>query len=462
MSELDTPPGAALNRPRTSRWIRRWFGSRALLVVVLLVCIGTPALVVTRTVALFPPLSPYDEIQHLDYTTRLSRGELPRLGDRLTQRQLRLLACTGVGIDRKPAPRCNDRRFDADDFSAGGYQYEAHQPPLYYASTTGLRFVTGRVLGIHDELEATRLIGIAWLAAGLLALWVAGRLFRVPPWTMAAILLIVALSPLPAYLSSTVTNDAASILAGALALCLAGVARRRPDARWIPWLLLGGGAVAALFKSTNVIALVAVALLLLWEAWRARPTDATWRETLRPWWRTGGALLLGGSLAVVVWALVVRSLAVVDPYDIPIYASVLHVDGLPVGQLWEELGLILGPLSDSTTPPFLWNEGQQVYLHLVKGLLLAAALAWVFVRPREWPHILGAAALVSMLAVSFALGIAFYISYQADPALSGRYVLSAAPVLALALAGAAKGRAPAVALWAIAGSYLVIETAALV
>ncbi len=460
MSGVDTAPAVASDRGLDG-WIRRWFGSRALLVVVLLVCVGTPVLVVTRTVALYPPPSPYDEVQHLDYTTRLSRGELPRLGDRLTQRQLRLQACARVNIDRKPPPRCDDRRFDPDDFTAGGYQYEAHQPPAYYAVTTGLRFVTSRVLGIDDELDATRLTGIAWLAAGLLVLWVAGRLFRVEPWTMAALLLIVALSPLPAFLSSTVTNDAASILAGALALCLAGVARRRPGARWVPWLLLGGGALIALLKSTNVIALVAVALLLLWEAWRDRPEPADLRTTLRPWWRTGGALLLGGAVAVVVWAIVVRSLATTNPYDIPIYASVLHVDGLPLGKLWEDLGLILGPLSDSTTPPFLWQEGQQLYLHLVKGLMLAAAIAWVFVRPREWPHILGAAALVSMLVVSFALGIAFFISYRADPALSGRYVLSAAPVFVLALAGAARGKAPAVALWAVAGSYFAIETAAL-
>jgi hypothetical protein len=447
---------------RLDAWIRRWFGSRLLLVVVLLVCVGVPAFVISRTITLSPALSIIDEPEHLDYTTRLARGELPRLGDRLTQRQLREMACADVkGPGPRGLPSCDSRHFDADDFLSGAFQYEAHQPPAYYGLTTVMRFGTERVLGIDDYRDATRATGIVWMAAGLLALWLGGRLFRVDPWVMAAVLLLLALMPLPIYYSATVTNDAASLLAGGLAVCLAGVALRRPGARWVPWLLLGGGAFIALLKSTNIIAIVAVALLLLWEATHARPDGASWRDGVRPWLRTGGALLIGGALAVCAWAILTRARASIDPFDIPIYAKPLHLDRLEPVLLLRELGLVFSPGTGAYVPPFLTTENQAAFLAVGSGLLLAGGLAWIFVRPRAWSHVLGAAALMSIVTVSYALGVAFYLSYHADPALNGRYVLSATPVLAMALAGAARGRAATIGLWGFGVAFFVVQAQAL-
>lgn len=447
---------------RIDDWIRRWFGSRALLLVVLIVCVGVPAFVVSRTISLNPALSIIDEPEHLDYTTRLARGELPRLGDRLTQRQLREMACADVkGPGPKGLPSCDAARFDPDDFVGRAFQYEAHQPPAYYGITAVLRFGTERVLGVDGYRDATRATGIIWMAAGLLLLWLAGRLFRVDPWVLAAVLLVLALLPLPIYSSSTVTNDAATLVAAGLAMCLAGVAVRRPGARFVPWLLLGGGAFIALLKSTNVIAVAAVALLLLWEAMRQIPDGGSWRAGIRPWLRTGGALLLGSALAVCAWAIMTRARATIDPFDIPIYAKSLHLDRLEPVLLLRELASILGPGTGAYVPPFLTFENQGVFIAVGSGLLLAAGFAWVFVRPRVWPHVLGAAALLSVVVVSYALGIAFYFSYHADPVLNGRYVLSATPLLALALAGAARGRAATIGLWAFGIAFFAVQAQAL-
>lgn len=448
---------------RFDAWVTRWFGSRLLLAVVLLVCIAVPAFTISRTIARYQGLSIIDEPEHLDYTTRIARGELPALGDRLTQRQLRELACQDAkGRGPKGLPSCDAASFDPDDFVGRAFQYEAHQPPTYYALTAAMRFGTERILGIDNYRDATRTTGIAWMAAGLVALWLAGRLFRVNPWVMAAVLLGLALMPVPIFSASTVTNDAASLLAGGLALCLAGVARRRPDTRWLPWLLLGGGALIASLKSTNVIAIAAVATLLAWEALRSREPGTPWRTAIRPWMRTGGSLLIGALAMICTWAVVTRARATIDPYSIPIYAGALHFDRLELVALFRELSAVFGPTVDSYVAPFLTSENQFPFQVVGKGLLLAAGLAWIFVAPRRWPHVLGAACIASMVVVTYALGIAFYLSYHADGNFSARYVLSAAPVLALALAGAARGRAATIGLWAFGLAYLAVMTQALV
>jgi protein-S-isoprenylcysteine O-methyltransferase Ste14 len=264
------------------------------------------------------------------------------------------------------------------------------------------------------------------------------------------------------YSSSTVNHAAASLLAGALALFFAGVARRRPGARWVPWLLLGGGAFIALLKSTNAIAIVAVALLLLWESMRARPAGSSWRDGVRPWLRTGGALLLGGALAVCTWAIITRSRATIEPSEIGIYADALHLDRLEPFLIFRELSGTFSPGAGAYVAPFLASGNQAPFIALGPGLLLAAGFAWIFVKQREWPHVLGAAALIAIAAVGFVLGVAFFFLYRADPSLNGRYVLSATPVLALALAGAARGRPATIGLWAFSLAFLGFQIQALV
>jgi hypothetical protein len=57
-----------------------------------------------------------------------------------------------------------------------------------------------------------------------------------------------------------------------------------------------------------------------------------------------------------------------------------------------------------------------------------------------------------LFVVGVILGIGIWRTYNADPGLSGRYGLSAAPLLALALVSAVRGR------WVIAGLWVLSIT----
>ena len=278
------------------RFLRLCFPSKSALLVALFTCVIVPASLVGIHIHENPKLSPIDEGAHLDYVTRIEHGGMPRLGQRLQPSTLRVTACAGFVLKVKLPPG-GVRTLTPQEFPGGGYQYEAQQPPTYYAVTIPFRLFFFNVLGVSDP-DATRLVGVLWLVGGLLLLWAAARLVRLTPSVIGAAVPDRHGAAGRLRVSDRDKRRRASILAAGLVLF---TSPRWPCESPVdgepPTLLIVAGVVTA-FKTTDVVPIVAVAL----DVWH-RGVDGSAPEMapvqilsgfVRSWLPTGGALLIGG------------------------------------------------------------------------------------------------------------------------------------------------------------------------
>jgi hypothetical protein len=394
--------------------------------------------------------SPVDEPAHYDYTNRISSGELPRQDEPLLDSTLREQACRGVAsLGGVKVPPCSTRNLRPSLFSMR-YQYEAQQPPTYYAITASLRFVEQKALGVSDRLRATRLVNIVWLSVGLLLLWAAGRIMEIPPFPLAAALLLLASAPEVIYVNGYVSNDATAIPAGGLVAFAAARVQDRADPV-ATLVLFAVGFVAGAGKATNMLAVAAVAALFVVAA-------VTRRDRARAWLRNGGALLVGGLLAVGLWAIVHRSRSLVDLREDPAL-EVLRQTPRTLGLVLREAAQLFQPLTGlgsaglrALSKDTLGADAQVPFDTLSSYLLIAGALAGLFVSRRRWQHALGLVSLVVAYVGGVVLAISIIVAQDIDPGLSGRYSLSLAALLTLVLAACVEGRAAQRALGAFAGA----------
>ena len=266
----------------------------------LFLVLGT-LILVTSVAVRFPDISVYDESAHVDYVLRAEQGEVPRMGDVIQPEVVGPSLCRGVAGVRRPDCSSGDQR--PGRLAPKGYQYEAQQPPVYYFVTAALRrFVA---LGPSDDVVLTaRLTGAAWLLSGLLVLWLALARLRVGPAGAATLLAVALLSPAVVYHSATVTNDAAVILLGALAIHFLLAARRAVT--WgglLGWSALG--AVAVWTKPQVLVAIVTMATVALLR--RRRPA---WRPVRDDLWLLP---VVVSALAYLLWGAMVEARATVDP-----------------------------------------------------------------------------------------------------------------------------------------------------
>jgi hypothetical protein len=166
---------------------------------------------------------------------------------------------------------------------------------------------------------------------------------------------------------------------------------------------------------------------------------------LRRWAGDGGALLLGCAVVVVVWTVVYRSRSLIELTDEPtlqVLRGTPRTLGLPIREASE----MLRPLTHlaggftSLSPDTLDQNVQAPFYALLGFLLVGGALAGLFVSPRRWHHTLGLVSVPALYFGGVAFGIALMRTYDADPGLSGRYGLSMAPLLMLAMAASLTGR----------------------
>ncbi|MFL6205785.1 MAG: ArnT family glycosyltransferase [Acidimicrobiales bacterium] len=242
-------------RPRASRVV----GAVLFTLVVVVMPLATTTIAVARN----DELSVYDEYAHIDYLRRVERGEVPRVGDKVLPETARDVACRTISGRR--VADCLADVVPPEAIDAGGYSYEAQQPPLYYAITAVIR--QPFTLVVNDFVNAARLTGMVWLSAGLAVLWWFLRACRGAAVVPTAIVCALAgLAPPVVSQASTVTNDAAAILIGALVLV--GWDRSRRDQRLSTVLLLCAGAVVlVLIKPLAVIPIGAATLGVLIERW---------------------------------------------------------------------------------------------------------------------------------------------------------------------------------------------------
>jgi hypothetical protein len=421
------------------------FPDRVAIALAAFTCVVAPLTLVTLQIDSNTKFSPVDEAAHFDYVNRVSDGELPRQGEPLLESTLRELACRGIEFAQgRRVPPCSTRQLRPEQFSTGS-QYEAQQPPTYYALTVPLRFVEQKALGVSDRLRATRLANIVWLSAGLLLLWAAGRIMGIAPFPLASGLLLLASAPEVIYTTGIVSNDATAIPSAGLVALAAALLHQR-EGRIVPTALFLAGFAAGAGKATNMFAVVAVSALLAVGALTGRDRAERWTATARSWLRDGGALLIGGLLAVALWAIVHRSRSLVDLSEDPSF-DLLRQAPRTVGMVVREPVQLFQPLTGFGSGGFgalskdtLGGEPQAPFDALASFLLMAAALAGLFVSPRRWQHALGLTSVVVAYLGGVALAVSLILTFDVDPGLSGRYSLSLAALLTLVLAASVAGR----------------------
>lgn len=437
-------------------------GYRAVLLA-FFVCIIAPTALITVHIHENPLFSPQDEAAHYDYVNRIAMGQFPRLGQFLLPSTLRAVSCRGSALYGAVAPPCDSKVFKPADYSGGGYQYEAQQPPTYYAVTVVLRWIPLHLLHL-SELTATRLTGILWLIGGLLLLWMTGSILGLTPSTIGMGILILTSAPVAIYESSIVTNGAAAIFCGSLIAFLGALAwkyriRRAP-------LLLGVGAfLVATVQQTDFLPVVAVAALFGLLAITDRPTRARvalsrhgHRRLNMKWMWASLSLLFGGGIAVVSWLIIYRKLSLINPKILPSFGA---LRGSPVGLslIANEALTLLAPLTDAyspfrssaaATPPesFTSQNLQPIFATAITYLVVAGSAAALFVRRRQWSHWLGLVSMPVLFLGGIVLGVGIWRTYAANPGLDGRYGLSVAPLLILALVGSVRSLWPRIGLWA--------------
>jgi len=186
-----------------------------------------------------------DEPAHYNYIRQLAGGKLPVIepGDYNQTYQ-------SEAISAKFAPA----------YSIDPFEYEDHQPPLYYLLQTPIFLLSG------GSLLALRLVSLL-LGAGVvwLAYCIGRRLFPESPWLGLTAAAFVAFLPQHVAMLSAVNNDSLAelLIAGILLLLITAVQEQwaATDRRWLLLgLLLGLGFLS---KATTYIMAPLIGLLLL-------------------------------------------------------------------------------------------------------------------------------------------------------------------------------------------------------
>ncbi|MDQ3896322.1 MAG: glycosyltransferase family 39 protein [Actinomycetota bacterium] len=273
-----------------------------LFLILLLVCAAVVALHVDRN----PALSVLDEFAYADYLHKIDDGHwLVRHGEVSGQEALRDLACRGYAPSTwNDRPPCDAPSYDPEVFPNAGIDSADIHPPTYFLVTyAGARLV--RAVGLQDDLiDAGRLFGAVWMAAGLLALWCLVRTLGAGLAASAAGLALVASGPMLLQQWHYLTPDAANVLVGALVML--GVVRWERSGRgWA--VLVAVGALAMAVKAPNVVVVVAGAGYLLVRALlRSHGTTDAGLRSAREYLSATAALVGGAAATSLVW-LVVRA-----------------------------------------------------------------------------------------------------------------------------------------------------------
>ena len=342
MKENSDGGAIALDGPRSRS--RRIIHLAGLFVLLLAVCAPVVALHVDRKQGLFV----LDEFAYADYLHKLDRGRLVvRHGDVSEQAGLRELACRGytpsIWNDRPP---CNAPQFDPGVFPNAGINSADIHPPTYFLAT----YLGARALmaaGVTDDLiDAGRLFGAAWMAAGLLALWCLIRSLGVARVTAACGLALVAAGPMFLQQWHYLTPDAANVLVGSVVM-LAVVSWERSRAH-LAWLT-AAGALALAIKAPNLVIVVTGSLYLVARGVLARrldpgrsAADAVGDDVRSPHQYAAAAVALLGGAAVASVAWLVTRAALAGPGTSPMERDE-QVGMLRPSQVLENLARFITP-----------------------------------------------------------------------------------------------------------------------
>ncbi|HET6964226.1 MAG TPA: hypothetical protein VFH58_05595 [Acidimicrobiales bacterium] len=393
-----------------------------LVLAVALCAVGVGAGSPVRHKASFNPI---DELAHYDYVVRVAHGSVPRWGDLYSSQSVHMVNCQG---DNGPLPQHCANQPDPRRLAPQGFSYEAQQPPLAYLAYVPFYSTSGSAA---SDLTRVRLGGTLLRASGALLLLVVAWLADMSVLETAVLLALCLLNAAVIQVSNLVDNDSSCLVAGALALVMVQVARRRQK----PMIMasFAVGLVIGLFKGIYFVA--PLALVIAGLSMEERPPRMS---ELRGFWRRRGSelSLLAGALVSYAGFLAVQNARALVPAH-------------------QVLRALLGFL---TSPRPTWKSiemsaqaaynafayGSRPLYWLLNLLVFGVALGAVLVsRDRRAVPVraLALGALVALPLVTEAFSLLNYVEIHVDIAASARYDLPVVPILAFVAARALRPRA---------------------
>lgn len=383
------------------------------------------ALLIGLSVTRAQQLSPFDEWTHADYAWRVAHGQLPEAGTKIRPEILEEFACRGVAGYELSLPPCGQANPPASAFPSRGEDYNFIHPPLYYGITGVLARLADAVVPGPHFLVLARMVGVLWLWAAMFVLFLAVRALGAPTPYAAVGAALLPLLPGVLRASSTVNNDAAAPLAGALALLVFArfVAQGRTG-----WLLPTAAAfLTAATKVINVLPLlVTAAAFCVLAAARWRAGD---RSAARPLLLTAVGIGVASLVVYEGWALIQASRG--DPSWVSPVAGVSDrpVVGLPFRELTSTFLAGMSPESDYFLPASINRESMVLWARALNVAIVAAPLmALVAWARRSVGWLVGAITLAGLALYPLVVELQVYVgSHAYFPAVNSRYGMSLEP-----------------------------------
>lgn len=397
--------------------------SRQRLVLVALGLFGICVTLVGLSIIGSKGVSPIDEATHADYAYLVSHLHVPARGSTISPAILREVSCHRYARGAPDIPPCGVQNPDPAKYPFRGENYNSGHPPLYYAITGFGAWAIDKVLPGTHFISSARLLGVVWLFAGCFLLYLCLRRLAVD-WRLAfAASASLALVPLVFHASSTVNNDAAAPLCGALALWLY---LRIPERRVPIALAFVLTLACAATKELNALPFLIIALLLVVSAIRDR-LDVRWKL------ERAAAIVVAFVVLHFGWQLFQSSRGVAHWVNPVLGVNTRAVQGIPFGEF-----LRSATAGFDWTPYYLPTDmdtsAVQAWSHVVAAALAAIPLVVLLVTQRSARNQLGVLCLLGVLVYPFAVQLqAVFTLHVYFATVTDRYGLSLIPLMVAAL-----------------------------
>lgn len=384
-----------------------------------------------------PRFSRVDELQHFDYVLNSPSAGV-RVGQQYGLEAMKVVACRGIDLPgAEPGspglPDCGDPIPDPSLSHSNGYNTAYLHTPVYYSVTALLGEAVLRIPGVDSSLVAYRLVGAAWLAAGLSVIWYAMGLVGVGTWGRAALVGLLGVSPVVIHASAFLNPDATALLGGGLLLL---ALLKWELGLWPWWGVPVASTLAVLLKLTNAIAvgvLLAYLALRFWQQTRVpeqRQVRIRAREQTLAMC-TSFAVTLGSVLA---WRLWQGHRQLVEERSLPIFAGDRH-DSFQWASLDDQLRAVVTPFREQWVPEGL-PRSVLVPLGGVAdiGLLVLLGAALAFAAAKSPYRAMVGGVVAGMVGMGLVTMISFHLALGLDTLTPGRYGLATLPFAAVAAA----------------------------
>ncbi len=399
--------------------------------------------------------SPIDELRHLDYALQITKGDVPKLGDKLGQDAMHEEACRGIDYAWLD-PACDSVTFDPVAFRDDGWQTASPHPPTYYI-LAGISGRTLRGLGILDgAVDGARLMSALLWGFGFVATFAAGRQLGVRSFPLLAGLTLLMTLPGALHSASIVTPDSFAMLAGGGAL-LAAI-RWKQGLLSTRWLLVVGG-VVGFTKLTNLVMLLAVVAWLVIDALLQKRNEQGELASIK------APLLMftAGALTSVAWIIFDRLRATISADIVP-QTIMLKFEGIPPLKhlLNPEVLLTWFPPGRGFDNARFFNQ----YVSLMRSLVFPLLIGALIVAALSIKKSNDIASLSLYAGLAGLVGAPFFIIGTAMTSgilvgAEGRYAVGLLPIYVIAVASQSKGRIGDVLLGLLGGSAWIICTYAI-